>query len=414
MTMRRPTFTEGHATAAAGFLSVTVECTLLFSLFLHCIRLGVPAQTLGLVMGACALLPYGVQKLSARVEGLLLTRIKAVWAGCLLAAIGLSFLLLTPLPQSQGGPMLLLCVASALCFLLFQLFETRLSMLCVDGRLQATQVNRYLQLAMTTGSALGGFLAGHLLEGLGLAGVGWVSALLLSIALGLVLRVRSSPQPRADGETPAEPASSRPQAPTRADLVASFAQLLLMCAAPAVLNFLLPWIVVQQNAWGPAAFGSLDFLAAFGAFVAILVFDRIDAAWLFRAGIACFLGASACLMFSGSFPHLAVMCLLWGLGMNLLRMRARHTFFLALRTERDALIWSQRLGVTRAAVEAVVPVLLGLFAAVQPGLQPGRLFAGVAWGLTAAALAVAVAAALFRRQENAASQEAIAMEGDRP
>jgi hypothetical protein len=241
---------------------------------------------------------------------------------------------------------------------------------------------------MTIGSAFGGFLAGHVLSAFGLPGVGWVSVLLLLVCVGCVLRAGAAGvPPPVDGTADRAPTVGTAP-PTRAELLAAFAQLLLMCIAPAALNFLLPWIVVQENGWGPAAFGSLDFLAAMGAFIAILLVGRIEAGRLFWIGVGCFFIASACLMSSGSFPHLATMCLLWGLGMNLIRMRARQTFFLALRTRRDALLWSQRLGLTRGLVEAGVPVLLGLCAATPSG----RLFAGVAWGLTAAVTAVAFAA----------------------
>lgn len=381
----------------AGFFSVVVECTLLFSLFLSCIEEGMSRSVLGVVMAVCAVIPFVAQKVFARVEALLLSRLLSVWLGGLLAC---GLLTLPLLVLDDPGPALLLamlCLASMLFFLLFQVFEMQLSLLSVANRLTSRQANLYLQVAMTVGSAIGGFCAGQVLDSLGLRGIGATSIILTILAAaGVALFRRAEAAAAATAPAARDPApraeAGPSRMPARGELGIAFGFLLALAVAPATLNFLLPWLVTAENGWSAADFGRLDFLAAFGAFVAIMAYGACSA-WGRWLGLACFAVASVLVVFHDSFPHLALLCLLWGLGMNLLRMRAREIFFDALRSSGDALLWSQRLGLLRVSIEASVPLGLGLFATASPS----HLFALVAWGITGSLGVLAMLEYLSRR-----------------
>ena len=379
----------------AGFLSTALECMLIFALFLSSIQAEVGRVKLGLVMGLCALIPYVLQRMFPALENLLLAHTQKIWLGNLGLCAMLSVLLCFPSAHNLTVFILELCFASALFFVIFQIFELRLNLLVHSKTFTSRSANTILQSAMTIGSAVGGGLAGVVLDAFGLKGVG-IAGIAMSIAAlfmvycggillrkvelstlaglgGVALNIDSLSQNINDQQNNDQQnndqhniESQKKEFPKK-QVQLNFILICVLAAAPGLLNFLLPWIVSSQNKWSHSTFGMLDFLAAGGAgFAVVICSTQKRPKLIVWFGLVFMALASALMMLHNVVLAVAASCFLWGLGMNLCRMSARQYLFESVASEKDALFWAQKLGLSRVAVETLVPILLGLVVFALP------------------------------------------------
>lgn len=320
-----------YLTIIAGFLTIIFECSFIFSLIISCIENDVSRIILGIITGICALTPFIMQKLFITFEKILILHAKIIWIYCLFICFIASIYLLKSNPNTFIF-LIMLCIFSFLFSLSFQIFELEVSNFYLHNNITSNFANLSIQFSMTVGSALGGFLSGQILGTYGIKGIGFLGVLISILSILFIVsysKILYKTKNKNFFNPPNKISNNEilnPKKVLKTDIFISFSYILLLTASPCILNFLLPWLVIQENTWGPKEFGKLDFLAAFGAAIPIVLYSISTNSILKWIGIFCFFASSIVLLIPNSFLNVGIMCFMRGVGMNLIRIPARKTF----------------------------------------------------------------------------------------
>ena len=321
---------------------------------------GESGTTLGLCLGAAAIVPFLAQKFFAPLRD----KIKADPAAVLLYATATGATCCALLSCCEGRTFSLYLDAAALSIVFFasnQCIEMLLSLIVLDGLASPCLASRALQAIMTAGGCLGGLLAGMLLDGGGLVSASIACAGAYAAASLPVLPLTGAKFAAHRERYEKVQTAAAAQGFGRISVISAFVVLIALAGCIGAFNVCVPFIANKERFWSAKVFGLIDGCAAAGAFVATLpVFQRDDSSNAWRWAPATFLAAGFTLALSKMPFVAAVSALVWGFSMNVLRVRARTIFFKLPSGSEAARLWSARLTLTRVLSEAAAPAATGI------------------------------------------------------
>jgi len=330
-----------------------------------------------LSIGISSIIPYIFQFFIKEVRNYFTNNIKTIML--LLSCFGAVFsfaLFFDYISSNTFYIYVLICLYSLLFYLTNQVIEMLISFKVIDKEITEINASRILQVSLTVGSCLGGFCAGIIIDYFKLKGVSIIAFLGYFVLFILCLKhlENINYQKHESEKNSCLNYNIENLTNNNKKLWFSYIDISILAFATTSFNFLLPILVQSEKNWSATVFGIADSAAAIGAFLAILltgfIFVKNNSQYFFTM-LFTVCGLAICYL-SNVFV-LILISLLWGLLMNLLRIQKRSVFFELNQNSHEVTIWTSRLVVGRMMIEAISPILIGIFCFY---LLPSQIFLG--------------------------------------